>query len=273
MKNVRNYVVPVLLITLLCFASCTKEDVLYVKSIDYPGLTELHAEFPDEDTIRGWNFFTLNPYYPYVCRVSLSGEDLVITNDRTSLKAFTMMGDHGYFLGVTLGEWDGWVKLYPYHSALAPEIVGEPQMVVNENCRGIIQINNALGYLLVGTTGSILDTEAALGAIYELRLNKESREWEWEKLSNLPGYPLLYEYDEDGKTIYIATHTELLSFSVEDKSVVSLADLRIWASTGALSIVQRDQTLYLGMAMGIYEFDLTKNDWKWYPMHYEEYVS
>lgn len=265
----KKYIAVVMLIVILFMSSCTqsKANILPVVSLDYPGLTEMIAGDMDEDVIRGWTSIDLNPYWECCCHVSLSNDELIISNKVDYNESFTMKGNIGYFVGVNIGHSDGWVKWYPTHSAWSPEIVGKPKLVADESCQGFIKVDNNKGYLFTYDT-----FDDAIGYIYELVLPDINGEWQWQRVGQFSSCPLAFTYNEDTQMIYVATSTELASFSIKDNEIVSLADLSLWQYTGVTSMVELNDKLYLGMCMGVYEYDLNTKQTKWYPMDYDKYL-
>lgn len=55
----------------------------------------------------------------------------IIIKSVDSISSDILCVDNGYFVGVNIGEFDGWVKYYPYHSNLT-DITGG-KTVVHEN--------------------------------------------------------------------------------------------------------------------------------------------
>ena len=277
MRSIRKYFIVFLLLFVLVFSACTKGDsnVLHVKSIDYNGLTELTAAEPDEEMIRNWILIDQNAYSDYTCCLTISGNQIVVSNYDTYPNTYiTQRTANGYFVGVDVGEFDGWVKYFPHYSTLGPEIAGPSRDVVNENCRGFVEEGSGnIVYLFTCDYAGLYPPGS--GYIYELHfpsLNGE-REWEWVRVNEIEGIPLFLEYDRENKIIYIVSSLELVAFSLEDYSVTALADLSLWQYSAATSMVRLNDKLYIGMAMGIYEYDLTTAETKWYPMDYSKYVS
>ncbi len=267
-KRTRCFALLILSLLLLCSCTAAKDsgaDVLKVKSIDYNGLTELTAAEPDEAVIKKWSNSEANPFWDCECYLTVSGDQLVVSNDSAYETRFiTHRTTNGYFLGVDVGEFDGWVKYFPHYSARQPEIVGPSRDVVNENCRGFVEESGNKVYLFTWKYAGLYSPGS--GFIYELRLPDSKGEWEWEKVNEFPGRPWCFEYDRENRIIYIVSSFELLAFSIDDYSVTTLADLSLWGS--ANSMVRLNDKLYIGMAMGIYEYDLATAETKWYPIEY-----
>ena len=90
--------------------------------------------------------------------------------------------NNGYFVGVNIGEFDGWVKYFPYYSDLTDMTAGKT--VVHDNWLEFIKINNNLGYAITYTQ-SILGN--GNGSIYLLELIDS--EWTWSLFASLDFIP------------------------------------------------------------------------------------
>lgn len=263
MKKIKLVIIVALMLltALFCNACSMGAPVLKVESRDYKGLRYMRAGEPDEWAVWKWNLAS-NPYHEYGCYVSEENGKLLVSvsSGHESPDAFSMRGHYGYFVGVDMGEFDGWLKCYPYFSAQEAEIVDEPVMVSDKNCRGIVKVNNTLGYAFGWTE------------IYKLVVPEGEKEWTWAK-TELDGMCLAYSYCEESETIYIATSKELLALSVVDDSVTVLADLSLWGYAGEWSMLRLNDKVYVGMSRGIYEYDLTTGKSLWYPLDFEKYVK
>ena len=272
MKFIRCTISLLLCFLIICITSCGSSDeaTLKVVSTDYIGLTELKSKGIDKEYIENWSNLSSNPYVDYCCHVSLSNGNVVVSNRLEAENIFSMTAGDGYFLGITQGEFDGWVKYFPNHSAWEPEFAGEPQVVVNENCCGFLKISDQLGYLF--TTDMWKSGDSYL---YELNFSYGSEGFEWsiEKITRFSDIPVTFTYNENEKMIYIATLKDLVAFSLESNTIEVLADLSLWEYSGATSIVQLNDKLYIGMCMGICEYDLAQKELLWYPMDYSKYVN
>ena len=253
---------------LLILSSCSSFNTRYldVCSLDYVGLKKLESSAVDEALIKSWHLSWENPYNEYVCCVSEKDGKLMISKSFENDTSFTMRADNGYFVGVDMGEYDGWVKYYPYPA------VGDSdasQTVVSENCKGIIKIDNKNGYVLTGLRHILSDC----GAIYKLSLPSIHEKWEWSKVADLSSVPMAYAYDDESNSIYIATALELLKYSISTNTVTTLADVSLWEFSGATSMVILGGKIYLGMGMGIYEYDIATATTAWFPVDFEKYAS
>ena len=245
-----------------CKSSSSNETVLTVTSHDYKGLKELYAAEIDEEAVGNWSLMTLNPYYGYICHVALRNDELYVSSEWEYQNSFTVMGNCGYFVGVDLGEFDGWVRYHSYDK-------DEPILVVNENCRGFVKVDNDTAYLFTGFCHIFHDE----GAVYKLSFSPEYDESSCVKIADLSGNPLVYTYNKVSQTVYVATTKELLAVSLVDNSITTLSDISLWEHSGATSIVEHNGKLYVGFCMGIYEYDLETKKVMWYPMDYEKYVE
>ena len=127
-------------------------------------MTKLYAGEFDREQANTW-YLPENPYADNSCAVSIVDGALFISNAGIKQESHTVQFDLGYFVGVDLGGWDGWVKYHPYNSNVLSEAGGI--LVSNENCMAIVRQNNKKGYLLTGTHfPSTLD--APVGTLYVL---------------------------------------------------------------------------------------------------------
>ena len=270
MRIYRVLTMAMVLILLFLLSACSwGAPTLSVISYDYEGLHTMRAGEIDKRMLELWSYIEINPYYGYMCHISEKNGMLFVSSDWEYDDTFIMCGNNGYFVGVDIGEFDGWVTYYPYYSVFAPEIVGEPRMVAGENCRGLIGIDDRNGYALTGLAHLFTDR----GALYRLSLPEGESDWTWSKVADLPGCPRAYDYHEEAQTVYIVTSQELLALSTVDDSLTVLADLDPWRHSGVTSVVALDGKVYVGMGMGIYEYDLATGQSLWYPLDFEKYVD
>lgn len=261
-----------LLLLLPVLTSCHAIQSVPVSSRDYPNLTHLEAaEFDAEELFRVWSSVD-NPYEDYRCSVSVENGKLVIRNAPPKPATTLVQFDCGYFLGVNIGEFDGWVRYYPYFSNL-PE-AGESRLVVDEACCGMVAIDRVSGILLTDCSGGIVFGTPSydLGSIYWLYLNRSDLTWSWEKIAGTKGLPRAICPAENGSGWYIVTTGELLHLSA-DLSLTKLTDSQMLDTIWALdSIVEWNGKLWCGSPMGVYCFDPQTQSETWYPMDYETYL-
>ena len=258
------------LFAILLIVSCASKNRVKVLSTDYPELRYLEPGEFDEKLSWKWNL-NENPYNSYACGVGVQDGTLTVNNTGRSQKSYTEGFDGGYFLGVDYGEFDGWVRYYPYYSTY-PE-TGDSQMVVEENCRSIVKLDLQTGLLLTAQSGGILvEHTEDYGSIFLLQFDSTTLKWSWEKVAKTHGAPraICEACDENGW--YIATDYELV-FLTADYKATTLISGSLISKIGANSIINLDGKIWCGSPMGIYCFDMHTQSEVWYPMDYARYVK
>ena len=234
-----------------------------VHSSDYASLQYLEpGEFDREQSLY-WNL-PENPYHAYRCHISVSEEGLLISNQSGRQETYLTQFDNGYFIGVDLGEFDGWVRYVPYFSTL-PE-AGDSVLVSDENCRGILAKDRRNGYLLTG------DALAMTGSIYLLQCSDAGDQWTWKLLAALEELPLACTYEKEQELLYVVTSGSILSVSA-DQQVSTLVRSGMFNEIGANSVVFYEDSFWCGSPMGVYRYCVQTGEEIWYPMDYAAYVG
>ena len=252
------------LVTVL-FTGCTPSGkTLAVTSDDYPKLTRLVAGTFDKDAASNW--YIDNPYSANHCVVSLQDSKLKISNE-TPAKTFLYEADCGYFLGVNLGHYDGWVRYFPFLSTY-PEADGD-QLVCAEHCHGFEEIGRDQAYLFTTFYESV---EATRIRLLTLEQEGETNVWKWEIVGTVDGVIEAYCFDQAKQVFYLATSDGVFRYSLSDRNVTKLADSAYLPYLGCDSMVRIGEKLFCGSPMGVYEFDLNTRQETWYSMRYEKYL-
>lgn len=268
MKNSIICVCIVFIFILSCLTSCSSGGTfLEVYSEDYPGLKKMEAGDFDRNKAVTWYIREENPYSEYSCYVTAENGKLNVSNYSPEYKSAVMEMDNGYFVGVNLGEFDGWVRYFPYYGKY-PES-GEEFLVAKENFCGFVQINNEQGYVL---TYPETDIGKESGIIYQLSMSEDGK-WTSETAGTISGTPQASLYIESEKSICIVTTEGILLFSTEDKTITTVCESEILEYAGINSVVKLNGIYYCGSPMGIYEYDPAEKTEKCYPMDYTEYVA
>lgn len=260
-----------LLVIFLCFCflfvSCDAKNtnVLSVVSHDYSWLKELHSGEFDEDLARVWTQ-NENPHRENHCYVTVEDGTICVNNKSDISTTYLMQFNYGYFIGVNLGEHDGWVKFHKYNSNVTSN--GEGILVANENCCGIIKNDMYSGYLLTVDYWELSDLT---GRIYAIQTSQESKTWEWVKLASFEGYPYNCLASQEDECIYIVTDRSIISVSFTG-SVNTIIQSDLLRKIGANSIVILDDIFYCGSPMGVYCYDKNSGIETWYPMDYNKYA-
>ena len=263
--------ISVIFSLLLLLSSCGgTEKTLWADSCDYSRPLELKAAEIDREQIEKW---ADTEFEEYVCYVSISDGKLIISKSAETKESHIMAGNNGYFIGVDLGEFDGFIEYRSYHSAWSedwtPPVTAMSETVIPENCRGFVKADNTYGYALTGYSHMFTDE----GAIYKLTFPTANSYYTCTKICELSACPRAYTYDGESEAVYIATTNELLLLSLKDDTVKVLADISVFSPLGTTSMVYTDGKIYIGMCMGIYEYDTKTNDSAWYPLDIEKYAK
>lgn len=264
-------IVAVFFSLLLLLSSCqNKEKTLLADSFGYNRPLELKAAEIDSEQIKN---LVGTEFEEYLCYVNESDGKLIISKFDEIKESHIMAGNNGYFIGVDLGEFDGFIEYRSYHSAWSedwdPPVKSTSEKVIPENCRGFVKADNTYGYALTGYSHMFTDN----GAIYKLTFPTASTAYTCIKICELSSNPRAYTYDKESETAYIATANELLSLSLKDDTVKELADLSHLSSLVGRSMVSIDGNIYIGMCTGIFEYDTKTNKTTWYPLDVEKHIK
>lgn len=255
-------------ITVCSLSSCASKNTISVTSPDYPSLTKMIASSFDREQAQ---LATLPeyPYNDYQCVVSEENGVLCIRSQSQADGSYQKGFDNGYFLGVDMGEFDGWVKYYPYYTNVTGD--SDVRLVSNENCCGIIKRNNQNGYILTGTR-STLSTMPSAGSVYVIHYSQDVAAWTWETKISLDGFPIAYYFSEGAHQLLIVTDQSILRIT-EQNEVETLIKSDLIKQIHANSIVCMDGIIYCGSPLGVYSFDPSNGVEAWYPMDYEKHVK
>ena len=265
MKKIISFVLFVSMI-ILPISSCSSANRLSVSSDDYPKLSHMTAGEFDEEKAMTW--FLDNPYSDYTCSVSNKNGELWISNQKLNNRSYIQQFNNGYFFGVDLGDYDGWVKYSPYNTALTGD---DFQVVSNENCCGIISKDKQNGYILTGIRSHIIGGDSK-GSMYTVTYDDTIKTWQWDKTISFEGFPMAYDFSSENDQFYVVTDKNILRIK-NDNTVETVVSSDLIPYIGANSIVCIDDVLYCGTPMGVYSYNMSTQEEKWYPMEYEKYVQ
>lgn len=254
-------ILPFLLILLLVLSSCATKTGT-VESCQTIYHTEIRLR-PEELTDGMVSYFHLPEVANsgrHACRVEMSDGEVRIGRAGTYDSTFVRQFDYGYFAGVDLGEWDGWVRYYPYHTNL---LDADPELVANENCRGIVACEDrSRGYVI---TGNLMEDS---GKLYELVLAESETVWEWHLIGALEGFPYSYSYRDDESGLLIATSKEIVSVSADQqiRTLFRSEYLKLEPS----SILLCEDQIWCGLYAGLLRVDLSTLEQTWYWLDWDE---
>ena len=229
--------------------SCSKKNTLVI-NFDGKNIVLYESEYPDSRTMI--EEVTNNKE----CRMLYLKDDELWFRDYEYTNQYLLSMNNGYFTGVDLGEFGGHCKYYQYFNADNAEGV----LVTDESCYGLFSkspTDNDNGYLISGvwnmrTTGT--------SKIHRLYRTQDS--WKWETLLEFDSTPRCYLYLHDSNELYIATWKQLLKVSLDDCVVTVLSEHESLEYSD--SIVKHNGKLYVGLFIGVLEYDLETGDTIWY---------
>lgn len=235
----------------------------------YNGLNRLEEGEIDIDRLNDWIYIEGNPYHDRECAVSVHDGILHVSEiDDDANRRYMFIGDNGYFLGVNIGEFDGWVRYYPFNSAT---LSLESKLICENNCVGMVKCNNREGYFVVYD----IESEDQKGTIYKLTLPDTDSKWECRQVAIVEGIPQCMGYDEERKELIVASDKGLYLINVTDGdlSPVSLTvpSQDVWSVIQPNSIAALDEFIYVGTSTGVYEYDRNTSEYHWYPVDYSAY--
>lgn len=262
MKKARLICLFLILCTLISLSSCNNTPVLSVTCITFPEMKKIKAAEINND--MGLELDTrYQKYNDYYCFVAEEKGKLILTCKENQEEHSRFMAmNYGYFLGSEYGEYGGLCKYYPYGET-------EGELVSSSCCTGLFSINYDLGYMI--SSDWVMSTSGH-SALYRLSRG-EGPNWSYDVIANFDSYTLCYLLSEDKSTLYVATFKQLLKINLEDGNVTVLHSPEYWVHLGPYSIVELEGSLYLGMTVGVYEYELETGKTAWYPIEYEKYVS
>ena len=235
-----------------------------VSSPDFPNLRRLTACEFDCDKNRKYYSWD-SPYELLSCCIEKKGTSIIVRTIRENEgKTHIFNADYGYFVGVNIGEFDGWVRFYPYNSVCF-DLESTP--VVNENCLGFIKISNSKGYLVTEDFRSMSKSEC-IGHLLELSGDYESGTFKWETIAETD-CPLAFTYDEETESVYISTCTSIIMID-KNHTVKIIKETEIPYEILTNSMIKIGNSLFCGSCTGIYEYRADSDDEFWYPFDFEK---
>lgn len=257
-------------------SSCTEEGQrLTVYSDDYPGLTALYQGDMEVKQIQEWH----HPDYRYrnhACHLSMKDGNLIVSDTLPDETFRIYQGKNGYFFGVSMHTYDGWVRYSPYRD---PNATDQQVVVTNDHCQGFIEIDDENAFLM--TYNYFADSQEereTAGTLYRLTYAGDGDvAWRWEVVVSFPDRPIVGGYDKETDALYLTVSdrngiTRLLSVTTEG-TVTPIMETEWLSYMPPLSIVKRGQSILCGTQAGIYEYRLETAEEVWYPMDYEAYYS
>ena len=184
-------------------------------------------------------------------RVSLEN-GIVMINESKYFDAFRFDLSDGYFIGENHGEWGGTLTYNPLN--------GDSYSIENCNAVGMFSVENDF-YLLEGISHLVLSD----GYIFNVKMN--NGKWELGDNIKLKGSPMAFT--SKGDILYVVTDVAIIEVKKEANTSAVLkasvlANHEFMSGLYPDSIVQVNDTLYIGMRGGILIFNLNNEESSWY---------
>ena len=247
-----------LLLVTLCFPSCRENSQKLVLQTACGGTIEVESGQINTQMDIVFHHPEVLDSGRYSCKLTMENNKVVVHKLDNFEPLFVEMFDNGYFVGIKLGEWDGWVRYYPYHTNLTDE---DSMIVAQEGCCGIIPDpdDRHKGYII--TNGG--EYGNGNGKVYGLTLENLERKWQWYLIGSIEGSPTAYHYLQDKKQLLIATTKAIISLSEENDQIEVIANLD-YLRMEPTSIVLLDNKVWCGLSAGFLTYDLSTHEETWY---------
>ena len=281
----KTVIVILIILSLLIASSCSAPNTIEVTSKDYPKLTKMEPEKFDFEEEMEREIADLNDenFVYRVCYLTVEDDSLRVENNvdyfrTTQEETFNF----GYLVGVNIGEFDGWVRWFPYHTSHYPE--GESQksiLLSKENYSFIIKEDNDNAFIVceIPIFGVNKDGETSGETIvydFDVIWDKNDGEAGYDisctEIARFAGAVTAYYLSEEDRCIYFATDMSIVKMTFDGK-FEELVWIDYFHTIGVNSIVKFEGELYCGSARGIYRFNPDTGEDFWYPMDYEKYAD
>ncbi|PKM62418.1 MAG: hypothetical protein CVU97_05445 [Firmicutes bacterium HGW-Firmicutes-21] len=181
--------------------------------------------------------------------VNIINEELYVEKYNGEPNSKLIAVDIGYYVGVNVGEFGGWVVYCPHNKDFESNGV----IVVEENFQGFIQVDNIKVLLLTGLAH--LGTDK--GKLYMLEKGNAT------ELYDFGSMPQTFVWSEE--TLYVFTLDKLYSYKPGETPFV-LMENNTYYNMCIKSAVKLGNSIYCGGKGGIYEYCLDTGMEYWYPI-------
>lgn len=231
----------ILLGTACIFLTSCSQDSCKVKvlSMDY-GITEYSGVLLNEEGI------TLENVQSDIIFVDEYRGTLVLSSYQREVNAYAVMGRYGYFTGLDLGEFDGWLRFSQYHSDITEK---EDTIIAREQCLGFKEVSG--GDILTCTRSA----EGFTGYVYRLHYVGEDKNghWEWGKYATIDDYIIDFTCDAD-ENVYVIALSGLWIID-KDGNMEELISGEWWYEITPTSLVILEDIVYIGCDRGFMRYE------------------
>ena len=255
----------------ICFCSCSNnQQTIQVQSTDYNIQNLQETSFSAIDTS-----FTLNEYSAYQCYVSKTNlygnqrERLIINNDRYP-HVHMCNSVNGFFVGYNYSEYLSGIYFIP--ATGIPNI--ESTQLLNGRCIGLFESNDPADDTCYAITSwNYFDEENRSISLYRLLPPTKTNDYlcsaelicEINEQHGVTAVPYMEDY-------FVAT-TESLFRITQDGIVTELRPPVEWERLQVNSMVELDHVLYAGTSNGVVAYSIQENEFRWFPVDYEEVLQ
>jgi len=282
MKKRFIYSILLFFLLVLSLSSCKNEvNSITVYSDDYPGLTSLAEvswkEYKQEE-LSQWS----NPYYRHRnhgCYVTVKDGNLIVSDTLPDPTFEIFRGTNGYFFGVSMHIYDGWVRYSPYRDY---EFTDRQVLITNHHCKGFVKIDPENAFLLTFNEYALTPEEMeTAGNLYRLSYvggEDPKQWWKWEVIATFPEVPVTGYYDHETKQLYLMANngfdrTSSLYSVTEAGTITRILEAKWLFDIQPFSMVKLGNSIFFGSQPGIYEYRLDAGEEHWYPMDYDTYYG
>ena len=265
--------------------ACTSANTIEVTSNDYPKLTKMEPEKFDFEEEMEREIADLNDenFVYRVCYLTVEDDSLRVENNvdyfrTTQEETFNF----GYLVGVNIGEFDGWVRWFPYHTSHYPEGESPKSILLSkENYSFIIKEDNDNAFIVceIPTFGVNKDGETSGETVvydFDVIWDKNDGEAGYDisctEIARFAGAVTAYCLSEEDGCIYFATDMSIVKMTFDGKTE-ELVRIDYFHTIGVNSIVKFEGELYCGSALGIYRYNPETGESLWYPLDFEKYAN
>lgn len=236
-----------------------KQRTLNAISVSYPELTTLtETDLDTEYFVRLYQehpeIYSTSNYFVY----SKNGE-LVISDTPTVDQPSATHMKNGYFSGIDTkseyGQHYGYCRYNDYSDTTG-------QIISNDCYYTFIKKTERHGYMI-----SVAYEPDQKTTVTEFKLNSE-KVWESKIIYELNGIAQGHYYYDENNTIYLATTHELVKLTPDNGNHVVLIDEEFGKYNHPNSIAQLNDCLYMGSALGIYEYSMISGKLSWFPIEH-----
>ena len=281
----KTVIVILIILSLLIASSCSAPNTIEVTSKDYPKLTKMEPEKFDFEEEMEREIADLNDenFVYRVCYLTVEDDSLRVENNVDYFRTTQEENfNFGYLVGVNIGEFDGWVRWFPYHTSHYPEGESPKSILLSkENYSFIIKEDNDNAFIVceIPTFGVNKDGETSGETVvydFDVIWDKDDSDAGYDisctEIARFSGAVTAYYLSEEDRCIYFATDMSIVKMTFDGKTE-ELVWIDYFHTIGVNSIVKFEGELYCGSALGIYRYNPETGEDFWYPMDYEKYAD